>query len=82
MPSSRFTVIPEVHSAADPAAARIRVPFVRPALPSWESFGPAAAEILASGRLTKGTFVERLEQAIARGWVFAMRSLSAVARSA
>jgi dTDP-4-amino-4,6-dideoxygalactose transaminase len=65
MPSSRFNVIPEVHSAADPAAARIRVPFVRPALPSWEAFGPAAAEILASGRLTKGPFVERLEQAIA-----------------
>ncbi len=65
MPSSRFTVIPEVHSAADPAAARIRVPFVRPALPSWESFGPAAAEILASGRLTKGPYVDRLEQAIA-----------------
>jgi hypothetical protein len=65
MPSSRFNVIPEVHSAADPAAARIRVPFVRPALPSWEAVGPAAAEILASGRLTKGPFVERLEQAVA-----------------
>jgi dTDP-4-amino-4,6-dideoxygalactose transaminase len=65
MPSSRFTVIPEVHSAADPAAARIRVPFVRPALPSWESFGPAAAEIVATGRLTKGPYVDRLEQAIA-----------------
>jgi len=65
MPSSRFTVIPEVHSAADPAAARIRVPFVRPALPSWEAFGPAATEILASGRLTKGPYLDRLEQAIA-----------------
>jgi dTDP-4-amino-4,6-dideoxygalactose transaminase len=65
MPSSRFAVIPEVHSAADPAAAGIRVPFVRPALPSWEAFGPAAAEILAGGRLTKGPFVDRLEQAIA-----------------
>jgi dTDP-4-amino-4,6-dideoxygalactose transaminase len=63
--SSRFNVIPEVHSAADPAAAGIRVPFVRPALPSWEAFGPAAAEILASGRLTKGPCVDRLEQAIA-----------------
>mgnify|MGYP003335710933 CR=1 FL=1 len=65
MPSSRFTVIPELHSAGDPAAAGIRVPFVRPALPPWEAFGPAAAEILASGRLTKGPCVERLEQAIA-----------------
>jgi dTDP-4-amino-4,6-dideoxygalactose transaminase len=65
MPSSRFPVIPEVHSAADSAAAEIRVPFVRPALPSWEAFGPAAAEILASGRLTKGPFVDRLEKAIA-----------------
>ena len=65
MPSSRFPVIPEVHSAADSAAADIRVPFVRPTLPSWEAFGPAAAEILASGRLTKGPFVDRLEKAIA-----------------
>jgi dTDP-4-amino-4,6-dideoxygalactose transaminase len=65
MPSSRFPVIPEVHSALDPAAVGIRVPFVRPALPSWESIGPAAAEIIASGRLTKGPFVDRLEQAIA-----------------
>ncbi len=65
MPSSRFPVIPEVHSARDPAAVGMRVPFVRPALPSWESIGPAAAEIIASGRLTKGPFVDRLEQAIA-----------------
>jgi dTDP-4-amino-4,6-dideoxygalactose transaminase len=65
MPSSRFPVIPEVHSARDPAAVGIRVPFVRPALPSWESIGPAAAEIISSGRLTKGPFVDRLEQAIA-----------------
>jgi dTDP-4-amino-4,6-dideoxygalactose transaminase len=65
MPSSRFPVIPEVHSAADPTAVGIRVPFVRPALPSWEAFGPAAAEILAGGRLTKGVYVDRLEQAIA-----------------
>jgi dTDP-4-amino-4,6-dideoxygalactose transaminase len=65
MQSSRFPVIPEVHSAGDPSAVGIRVPFVRPALPSWEMLGPAAAEILASGRLTKGPFVDRLEQAIA-----------------
>jgi dTDP-4-amino-4,6-dideoxygalactose transaminase len=65
MPSNRFPVIPEVHSALDPAAVGIRVPFVRPALPSWESIGPAAAEIIASGRLTKGPFVDRLERAIA-----------------
>lgn len=65
MPSSRFPVIPEVHSAADPAAADIRVPFVRPALPSWDVIGPAAAEVLASGRLTKGPCVDRLERAIA-----------------
>ena len=65
MQSSRFSVIPEVHSAADSAVAAIRVPFVRPALPSWEAIGPAAADILASGRLTKGPYVDRLEQAIA-----------------
>ena len=65
MQSSRFTVIPELHAAGDPAAAGIRVPFVRPALPSWETIGPMAAEILASGRLTKGPLIERLESAIA-----------------
>jgi len=65
MPSNRFTVIPEVRSAADPATAHVRVPFVRPALPAWEAFAPAAAEALASGRLTKGPCVDRLERAIA-----------------
>jgi len=65
MQSSRFTVIPELHAAGDPAAAGIRVPFVRPALPSWETIGPMAAEILASGRLTKGPLIDRLESAIA-----------------
>jgi dTDP-4-amino-4,6-dideoxygalactose transaminase len=65
MQSSRFPVIPEVHSAGDQTGVAIRVPFVRPALPSLESLGPAVADILASGRLSKGPFVDRLEQAIA-----------------
>jgi len=66
MPNSRpFAVIPELHAAGDPAAAGIRVPYVRPVMPPWEAIEPAVAEIIASGRLTKGPFVERLEQAIA-----------------
>ncbi|NQW48283.1 MAG: DegT/DnrJ/EryC1/StrS family aminotransferase [Planctomycetes bacterium] len=66
MPNSRpFAVIPELHAAGDPAAAGIRVPFVRPVMPPLEAIESAVAEIIASGRLTKGPFVERLEQAIA-----------------
>jgi phosphoribosylaminoimidazole-succinocarboxamide synthase len=58
-----LTVIPEVHSAGDAAAAGIRVPFVRPTLPPYEAVRAAYEEILGSGRLTKGVYVERLEQA-------------------
>jgi len=63
--SSRLQVIPEVHAAGDPAAHGIRVPFVRPALPPVEAVRPALEEILHTGRLTKGPFVERFEAAIA-----------------
>jgi hypothetical protein len=53
-------------AAADPVASFMdrdfRVPFVRPALPTAEQMLPAVAGILASGRLTKGPFVERLER--------------------
>jgi len=42
-----------------------RVPFVRPSLPTAAELLPAVGEILASGRLTKGPFVERLEKSIA-----------------
>ena len=66
MPSNFFNVIPELHGAGDPAAAGIRVPFSRPALPPPGAIEPLVAEILASGRLTKGPHVERLEGAIAQ----------------
>ncbi|MFM7245234.1 MAG: DegT/DnrJ/EryC1/StrS family aminotransferase [Planctomycetaceae bacterium] len=59
-------LIPEVHAAGDPLRQGIRVPFVRPALPSAESLQPAFDEIIRSGRLTKGPYCERFEQAIAR----------------
>jgi dTDP-4-amino-4,6-dideoxygalactose transaminase len=65
MSHHRFDVVPGLDAAGEPPAARIRVPFVRPALPSWETLGPDLASIIASGRLTKGPFVERLEQAVA-----------------
>jgi dTDP-4-amino-4,6-dideoxygalactose transaminase len=66
MQKDPLTVVPEVHSAAESAAAGIRVPFVRPALPTPEALQPAYEEIIRSGRLTKGVYVERFEQAIAR----------------
>lgn len=66
MTAPRFTVIPEVRLAANAAAAGIRVPFVRPALPSIESLRTAYEEIVASGQLTKGKYVEQFEQAIAK----------------
>jgi hypothetical protein len=54
-----------MHVAGDPASQGIRVPFVRPALPPPEAVRPAIDEIVRTGRLTKGPFVERLEKAIA-----------------
>jgi dTDP-4-amino-4,6-dideoxygalactose transaminase len=65
MAQHRSDTVPGMEAAGEPPAAGIRVPFVRPALPSWESLGPDLAGIIASGRLTKGPFVERLEQAVA-----------------
>ena len=61
-----FQMIPEVHASGDPSKQGIRVPFVRPALPSADRLQPAFADILSSGRLTKGPYCERLEQAIAK----------------
>ncbi len=58
-------MIPEVHVAGDPAAQGIRVPFVRPALPPVEAVRPAIDEIVRTGRLTKGPYVERFEKAVA-----------------
>ena len=68
MPMKRetFQLIPEVHAAGDPSRQGIRVPFVRPALPAAESLQPAFEEIIRSGRLTKGPYCERFEQAIAK----------------
>ncbi|MFM8984660.1 MAG: DegT/DnrJ/EryC1/StrS family aminotransferase, partial [Planctomycetia bacterium] len=65
MPDSRLQLIPEVHVAGDPATHGIRVPFVRPALPPVEAIRPAVEEIIRTGRLTKGPFVERFEHEIA-----------------
>ncbi|MEI6366755.1 MAG: DegT/DnrJ/EryC1/StrS family aminotransferase [Planctomycetota bacterium] len=66
MPKNLFSVIPELHSIADPAASGIRVPFVRPVLPSFDVLRPAYEEIISTGRLTKGRFVEQFEQAVAK----------------
>jgi dTDP-4-amino-4,6-dideoxygalactose transaminase len=65
VPDSRLQLIPEVHVAGDPATHGIRVPFVRPALPPVEAIRPAVDEIVRTGRLTKGPFVERFEREIA-----------------
>ena len=66
MKRETFQLIPEVHAAGDPGRQGIRVPFVRPALPSAEILQPAFDEIIRSGRLTKGPYCERLEQAVAK----------------
>ena len=65
--NTKVAIVSGQITAADSglAAASISVPFVRPALPAWETMEPAFAEILTSGRLTKGPCVERLEQAVA-----------------
>jgi dTDP-4-amino-4,6-dideoxygalactose transaminase len=55
-----------MHLAGDPAAQGIRVPFVRPALPPVEAVRPAIDEIVRTGRLTKGPYVERFEKAVAQ----------------
>jgi len=59
-------LIPEQHDAGDPARHGIRVPFVRPALPRPEALAGPFADIISSGRLTKGPYCEQLEQAIAQ----------------
>lgn len=66
MSDPRFNVIPEVRQAANAPAAGIRVPFVRPALPSIESLRPVYEDIVASGQLTKGKYVEQFEKAVAK----------------
>ncbi|MFM8893484.1 MAG: hypothetical protein ACKOTB_18050, partial [Planctomycetia bacterium] len=65
MQSKRAVVVPDWHSAADPATVGIRVPFVRPVLPTLAELQPAFERIVAGGRLTKGPYDERLELAIA-----------------
>lgn len=66
MKRDTLQLIPEVHASGDPSRQGIRVPFVRPALPAPEILQPAFDEIIRSGRLTKGPYCERLEQAIAK----------------
>jgi dTDP-4-amino-4,6-dideoxygalactose transaminase len=66
MHNPRLSVIPEARSSSNAAAAGIRVPFVRPALPTFESVREAYEEILRSGQLTKGRYVEGLEHALAK----------------
>jgi len=55
----------EVQSRPAETANAIRVPFVRPALPPLERLRPHYDAILASGRLTKGPYLERFEGAVA-----------------
>lgn len=54
------------HASAGPVAASAwRVPFVCPDLPETESIEPLMAEAMASGVLTKGPHLRRLEEAVA-----------------
>jgi dTDP-4-amino-4,6-dideoxygalactose transaminase len=58
-------IIPEHHAPSDPARVGIRVPFVRPALPSPGIIAEAAERVIATARLTKGPYCEQLEEALA-----------------
>jgi dTDP-4-amino-4,6-dideoxygalactose transaminase len=51
------------HSMSPPPAARWRVPFVRPDLPSFVEVEPAFRKIFAGGSLTKGEELAQLEAA-------------------
>lgn len=66
MHNPRLSVIPQARSSVGAAAAGIRVPFVRPALPAFERVQGAYEEILRGGQLTKGRYVESLEHALAK----------------
>ena len=57
---------PEAPAPEPRPAGGMRVPFVRPVMPDSSVLLPAYAEILASRQVTKGPYLERLEQAIAR----------------
>ncbi len=59
-------LIPELHEPGDPGLLGIRVPFVRPSLPPADVVAEAAAEIISSGRLTKGPYCEAFETAVAK----------------
>ncbi len=44
---------------------RERIPMVRPVLPSFEELEPGVRSILSSGMVTKGTYLEEFERAVA-----------------
>lgn len=48
-----------------PAGGPERVPFVRPDLPDFEALRPHLEAIVASGQLTKGSYLRRFEEAVA-----------------
>lgn len=51
--------------ASDGGTGAARVPFVRPDLPDVETLRPHFESIVASGQLTKGPYLRRLEEAVA-----------------
>ena len=65
LPNPPDTKSPRIPMAAAPPPP-VRVPFVRPALPPYERMQPIYQEILGSGRLTKGPYLQRFEEAVAR----------------
>jgi len=66
MQTNPLALISPIHSVSDPAAAVMRVPFVRPAMPPYELLQEEFAKIVCSGQLTKGPNVQKFEQAIAQ----------------
>jgi dTDP-4-amino-4,6-dideoxygalactose transaminase len=70
--ASEATPLPEPHPDGLPAllggtpAFADGLPFMRPTLPSWDALVQPIHEIITTGMLTKGHFLERFEEQVAR----------------
>lgn len=61
-----MTATRDIPSGTAPAACRYKVPFVRPDLPAFDDVEPVFRRVFASGILTKGPELARLEAAARR----------------
>jgi len=64
LPESRADDLPALLGGTPAFAAGL--PFMRPTLPSWASLAQSVRQIIATGMLTKGHYLERFEEQVAR----------------